>query len=203
MRSRKPDLPCLIFMMLVLALPGCAHRQPAMTQAIRAQPVPFTVVSTLDPLADVSSAASFGWAPGMREIRSDPHEDGSPDRETLENAIVNAMSKKGYEYKRRARQGDLQIGYVVVLDGAMSDKEINERYGIQPSLDLQAPDDVRYEKGTLVIDITDRDAGRSVWRGALQGFADARLSKKDRQERLNEMVMFMLARFPARSGRAH
>jgi hypothetical protein len=139
----------------------------------------------------------------LREIRSDPHEDGSPDRETLENAIVNAMSKKGYEYKRRARQGDLQIGYVVVLDGAMSDKEINERYGIQPSLDLQAPDDVRYEKGTLVIDITDRDAGRSVWRGALQGFADARLSKKDRQERLNEMVMFMLARFPARSGRAH
>jgi hypothetical protein len=42
--------------------------------------------------------------------------------------------------------------------------------------------------------------GRTAWRGALQGFADLRISKEDRQERFNDMVMFMLARFPARAG---
>ena len=109
------------------------------------------------------------------------------------------MTSKGYEYTWRSRQADLQVGYVVILDGALSDKELNSRYGIQPSLNLQAPDSVRYEKGTLVIDITDRKTGRSVWRGALQGFADLHLSKEDRQDRLNDMVRFMLARFPARA----
>jgi hypothetical protein len=42
--------------------------------------------------------------------------------------------------------------------------------------------------------------GRTAWRGALQGFADLRISKEDRQERFDDMVMFMLARFPARAG---
>jgi uncharacterized protein DUF4136 len=202
MSNCKPGLSFLPFLMIVL-FAGCAQRQPAMTQAIRARPMPFTVVSTMDPLADVSSAASFGWAPGMSEVYSNPHEGDMPDKETLENAITNALQKKGYEYTWRARQGDLQVAYLVVLDGALSDKEINDRYGIQPSLTLQAPDNIRYEKGTLVIDITNRKTGRSVWRGALQGFADLHLTKEDRQERLNDMVLFMLARFPARTGVTH
>jgi hypothetical protein len=201
MNKRKPVLPFLPFLMLmVVLLAGCAGQPSATPGAISGQPMPFTVVSTMDSRADVSSAASFGWAPRMREIDSDPHDSGDlPDKEALEKAITNALTKKGYEYNWRARQADLQVGYVVVLNGALSDKEINSRYGIQPSLDLQAPDSVRYEKGTLVIDITDRKTGRSVWRGALQGFADLHLSKEDRQDRLNDMVMFMLARFPAKT----
>jgi Domain of unknown function (DUF4136) len=199
MYQRKPDL-FFLSVMIIMLLAGCAQQKPAMTGAMRARPMPFTVVSTMDTQADVTSAASFGWNPRMREILTDPHEGDIPDREALEKAITNAMTSKGYEYTWRARQGDLQVGYVVILDGALSDKELNSRYGIQPSLNLQAPDSLRYEKGTLVIDITDRKSGRSVWRGALQGFADLHLSKEDRQERLNDMVMFMLGRFPARTG---
>lgn len=193
--------PVLFFLpiMVILLLAGCARQPPVMTGATHARPMPFTVVSTLDSTADVSSAASFGWAPRMREILSDPHKGDMPEKEAIEKAITSALTSKGYEYTWRSRQADLQVGYVVILDGALSDKELNSRYGIQPSLNLQAPDNVRYEKGTLVIDITDRKTGRSVWRGALQGFADLHLSKEDRQDRLNDMVRFMLARFPARA----
>jgi Domain of unknown function (DUF4136) len=200
MNQCRPYPPFLALLVIVLLVPGCSQQQSAMGRAVRVRPMPFTAVSTMDSLVDVSSAVSFTWAPRMQEIHSDPHEAEITDKETLENAISNALQKKGYAYTWRAGLADLRVGYLVVMNGALSGKEINDRYGIQPGLNLQAPDTVRYEKGTLVIDIIDVKTGRTAWRGALQGFADLEISREDRQERLNDMVMFMLTRFPARAG---
>jgi hypothetical protein len=203
MNQRRQYSSILVFMTLVLLLPGCSQQQSSMNRAIHARPIPFTAVSTLDPMADVSSAVSYTWASRMQEIHADPHDGEVPDEETLENAISNALQKKGYEYTWRAGLADLRVGYLVVMNGALSGKEINDRFGILPGLNLQAPDNVRYEKGTLVIDIIDVKTGRTAFRGALQGFADLEISKEERQGRLDDMVMFMLARFPARAGVAH
>ena len=203
MNQRKQYLSFMTLLALVLLLPACSQQQPDMNRAVSVRPIPFTAVSTMDPMVDLSSATSFTWASRMQEIHGNPHDDEAPDKERMKNAISNALRNKGYEYTWRAGLADLQVGYIVVMNGALSGKEINDRYGIQPGLNLQAPDTVRYEKGTLVIDIIDKKTGRTAWRGALQGFADLEISKEDRQERLNDMVMFMLARFPARSGAAH
>jgi hypothetical protein len=200
MNQRSQYLPCLVILALMLLISGCSQQKPAVNRDIRVRAMPFTAVSTMDPMADVSSAASFTWASRMREIHSNPHEAEVFDQESLENAISNALQKKGYKYTWRAGLADLRVGYLVVMNGVMTGKEINDRFGIQPGLNLQAPDTVRYEKGTLVIDIVDIKTGRTAWRGALQGFADLRISKEDRQERFDDMVMFMLARFPARTG---
>jgi hypothetical protein len=203
MSQRKQYSPFIAFMALVLLLPGCSQQQSSMSRAIHARPMPFTAVSTMDPMTDVSSAVSFTWASRMQEIHGDPHDAEVPDKEALENAISNALQKKGYEYTWRAGLADLRVGYLVVMNGALSGKEINDRFGIQPGLNLQAPDTVRYEKGTLVIDIIDVKTGRTAFRGALQGFADLAISREDRQSRLDDMVMFMLTRFPARVGVTH
>jgi Domain of unknown function (DUF4136) len=203
MNQCRQHLSFLAFLAFVLLLSGCSQQKPAMSRAIHVRPMPFTAVSTMDPMADLSSAVSFSWAPRMKEIHGDPHEAEVLDKETLENAISNALQKKGYEYTWRAGLADLRVGYLVVMNGVLSGKEINDRFGIQPGLNLQAPDTVRYEKGTLVIDIIDMKTGRTAWRGALQGFADLEISKEDRQERFDDMVMFMLARFPARAGYSH
>jgi hypothetical protein len=200
MNHRRQYLPFLAFLAIVLLLSGCSQQKPGASRTTRVRPMPFTAVSTIDPMADVSSAVSFTWAPRMQEIHSDPHEAEVLDKETLQKAISKALQQKGYEYTWRAGMADLRVGYLVVMNGALSGKEINERFGIQPGMNLQAPDTVRYEKGTLVIDIIDMKTGRTAWRGALQGFADLRISKEDRQQRLDDMVMFMLARFPARAG---
>jgi len=188
---------------LVSLLPGCARTPVAGDGTVHVRPMPFAAVSIVDPLADVSSATRFTWAPRMQEIRGDPNESELPDREALENAISGALREKGYEYTWKAGLADLKVGYLVVMNGAMSGEEISDRFGIQPGLNLQAPDDVRYEKGTLVVDIIDVKTGRTVWRGALQGFADLAVPRDDRQGRLNDMVTFMLARFPVRTGVAH
>ena len=200
MNQRKYCLSLLAFLVIVSLLPGCSQPQPVMDRTVRVKPMPFTAVSTMDSTADVSSAVTFTWAPRMQEIHGDAHVDEVADKEMLENAIGNALRKKGYEYTWRAGLADLRVGYLVVMNGVLSNKEINDRYGVQPGLNLQAPDTVRYEKGTLVIDIIDVKTGRTAWRGALQGFADLEITKEVRQERLNDMVVFMLTRFPARAG---
>ena len=200
MYQRSQYRTCLALLALMLLISGCSQQKPAVNRDIRVRAMPFTAVSTMDPMADVSSAVSFTWSPRMREIHSNPHEAEVLDQESLEKAISNALQKKGYEYTWRAGLADLRVGYLVVMNGVLTGKEINDRFGIQPGLNLQAPDTVRYEKGTLVIDILDMKTGRTAWRGALQGFADLRISKEDRQERFDDMVMFMLARFPARAG---
>jgi hypothetical protein len=202
MNQRRQHGILIVLLAIVPLLPGCAEAPSAAAGAVRLQPIPFTAVSTMDPLADVSSAVSFTWAPRMQEIDRDPYETGIPDREALESAITAALEKKGYEYTWRS-SADLKVGYLVVTNDALSSEQISKRFGVQPGLNLQAPDDVRYEKGTLVVDIIDVKTGGTVWRGALQGFADLEISKEDRQERLDDMVMFMLARFPARAGLSH
>jgi hypothetical protein len=200
MNQRGQHAVLMAFLAIVSVLPGCAEAPSATAGAVHVMPMPFTAVSTMDPLADVSSAVRFTWAPRMREIRGDPNDAEIPDQEALETALSSALQKKGYEYTWRAGLADLKVGYLVVMNGALSGKQVSERFGIQPGLQLQAPDGLRYEKGTLVVDIIDVKTGRTVWRGTLQGFADLELPKEDRQERLNDWVAFMLARFPARAG---
>jgi len=200
MNQRSQYRTCLALLALVLLLSGCTQQKPVVNREPRVRAMPFTAVSTMDPMADLSSAVSFTWSSRMREIHSNPHEAEVFDQESLEKAISNALQKKGYEYTWRAGLADLRVGYLVVMNGVLTGKEINDRFGIQPGLNLQAPDTVRYEKGTLVIDIVDMKTGRTAWRSALQGFADLRISREDRQERFDDMVMFMLARFPARAG---
>ena len=203
MNQRSQYRTCLALLALVLLLSGCTQQKPVVNRDPRVRAMPFTAVSTMDPMADVSSAVSFTWASRMREIHSNPHEAEVLDQESLENVISNALQKKGYEYTWRAGLADLRVGYLVVMNGVLTGKEINDRFGIQPGLNLQAPDTVRYEKGTLVIDIIDVKTGHAAFRGALQGFADLGISREDRQDRLDDMVMFMLARFPARAGVTH
>ena len=198
-----PHQGLIVLLAIVSLLPGCAGTGSAGGGTVRVAPMPFTAVSTMDPLADVSSAVRFTWAPRMQEIHGDPNETELPDRQALENAISGALQKKGYEYTWRAGLADLKVGYLVVMNSALSGEEISDRFGIRPGLNLQSPDDVRYEKGTLVVDIIDVKTGRTAWRGALQGFADLEIPMQDRQERLNDMVAFMLARFPARAGVSH
>jgi hypothetical protein len=201
--KRRQHGVLVVLLALGSVLPGCVQMPPAGGAAMRVKPMPFTAVSTMDPLADVSSAASFTWAPRMQEIYSDAREGQAPDQQVLEQAISGALQNKGYEYTWKAGAADLKVGYLVVMNGALSGEQIRARFGIEPGLNLPTPDDTRYEKGTLVVDIIDAKTGRTVWRGALQGFADLEIPKEDRQERLNAMVTFMLARFPARTGISH
>ena len=69
---------------------------------------------------------------------------------------------------------------------------------MQPGLNLNSPDPARYQKGTLVIEVTEKSTGRTAWRSALQGFAVRELGDTERRQRIGLMVDRMLAGMPGK-----
>ena len=54
----------------------------------------------------------------------------------------------------------------------------------------------QYTEGTLILDLIEAKSKQLVWRGMAQGTIDENASPEQRERRLNEAVMRMLANFP-------
>lgn len=185
---------------LVALLSACAADAPKKAEApARLQPTPFSVVSTGDSRVNFTQASSWAWLPEMQLVSDDPRFRDSNVDSLLEAAISTVMQEKGYAKSSVPGSGDLLVGYLVTLNGPDTQKQIGESYGVQPSLNMSSPDTSRYEKGTLVIDVIDRDTGWTAWRSALQGFASFELSESERAARIKSMVTRMLGGLPRQS----
>ena len=73
------------------------------------------------------------------------------------------------------------------------------RSGVIPSLNFSTPDPEKYEKGTIVIEVTQSANGIVAWRSALQGFSIIDLEDADRRKRLDGMVARMLSGLAAKN----
>mgnify|MGYP001555368684 CR=1 FL=1 len=87
------------------------------------------------------------------------------------------------------------------LDDAELNSDAARRSGVIPSLNFSTPDPEKFEKGTIVIEVTQAATRVVVWRSALQGFSIIDLDDADRRKRLDGMVQRMLSGLPARSNR--
>jgi hypothetical protein len=183
----------------MLALCGCSM-QPTPPAHGRIPSLPFSVVATGDPAVDLEDASTFAWAQALQQNGEDkPGESVSMDT-LLQAAISNSLQEKGYRYSDVPGEGDLIIGYHVLNDAVPADRETIDTDGVQlqPSLNLNSPDPSRYEKGTLVIEVTEKSTGLTAWRSALQGFAVRDLGVTERRQRIGLMVERMLAGMPAK-----
>jgi hypothetical protein len=183
----------------MLALCGCSM-QPTPPAHGRIPSLPFSVVATGDPAVDLEDASTFAWAQALQQNGEDkPGESVSMDT-LLQAAISNSLQEKGYRYSDVPGEGDLIIGYHVLHDDVPADRETIDTDGVQlqPSLNLNSPDPSRYEKGTLVIEVTEKSTGLTAWRSALQGFAVRDLGVTERRQRIGLMVERMLAGMPAK-----
>jgi hypothetical protein len=180
----------------MLALCGCSM-QPTPPSHGSIPSLPFSVVATGDPAVDWEDASTFAWAQGLQQNGEDkPGENVSMDT-LLQAVISNTLQVKGYRYSDVPGEGDLIVGYRVVHDDVPADRETIDTE-LQPSLNLNSPDPSRYEKGTLVIEVTEKSTGLTAWRSALQGFAVRDLGVTERRQRIGLMVERMLAGMPAK-----
>ena len=69
-------------------------------------------------------------------------------------------------------------------------------FGINPGLPSQSPSGQSYDKGTLIIDVSDKTTRRSLWRSAMQGYVTLDISEKERRERIRLLVEKMFRSFP-------
>jgi hypothetical protein len=184
--------------MLTLVMIGCAQQQTSSGQAAKVQATPFSVVATGDSNFNASQAQTFSWSSSMQEVAGVPRLNDVPLRDMLKDSISHNLNAKGYRYQGEQGPGDLVVGYSVSLDDSEMTSDAARRSGVIPSLNFSTPDPEKYEKGTIVIEVTQSANGIVAWRSALQGFSIIDLDDADRRKRLDGMVARMLSGLPAK-----
>lgn len=200
MKQRRHARLAMLLAAGLLAGAGCSQQQSIRQGPAGRQALPFSVVSSGDSRTDIRSAKTFAWAVSQPLQQAAPRSTpgGAQLDALLQEAIVRTLQGKGYRHVASPSEGDLLVSYRVAMDDAGAGRGLGKAYGVEPSLNIDSPDPDRYEKGTLVIEVTDRPSGFTAWRSALQGFTDTGLGEAERRQRIELMVERMLAGIPAK-----
>lgn len=148
---------------------------------------------------DYQSGTRFGGYESYAWVDSAPADDAERpawDSEILgqrvENAVDEVMTARGWR-REPASQADLHISYATRNEKELSGSSVGIGYGtgnvfIGQSLGLHT-----YERGTLIIDIRERESGRLLWRGWTSTTVG---SAPLHPQEVKEMVQAILAEFP-------
>ena len=166
-----------------------------LSNGLLSQEIPTAVVSVSNPDIKILSSKKFTWSPKSTYVYEDARFKGFPIKETFEKDIYEKLSKNGFTYVTSADEAGILVGYVLALESALSDMDIDNLYGINPHFVPDNADTDKYEKGTVIIDIIEARTNRMVWRGALQGMANFDVSDKERKERIKTVVDRLLNEF--------
>lgn len=176
----------LIFFLLC-SLTACTSSSPA-------PPVGGTFSSVQAPGLAFPSGTAFSWAPSTSLLGKEPRLDGEALDALLRESIEAALTARDYRIVDGAAQ--YSVGFVAALEGALSDADIDKHFGINPGLPSTGQQGPAYEKGTIIIDVADTDAHKSLWRSAMQGYVNLDLPAGERNERIKRVVNMMFSSFP-------
>jgi hypothetical protein len=109
------------------------------------------------------------------------------------NAIINDLSEHNFTNNPNSSSADFHVGFGIALANDLSDKTINEKFGVTPGL----PESNGLEKGSFLIYIQDSKTGKTVWRGAAQGFVHEELNEEQRKQRASDIVANVMKQFYA------
>lgn len=106
-------------------------------------------------------------------------------------AIVNNLTTNGYINVQAMQKPAFYVGFGIALSDDLSDEKISDKFGVTPGL----PEKSDLNKGSFLIYIEDAVTGQRVWRGIAQGFANAKLTTEQRQERATTIVANVMTQF--------
>ena len=160
------------------------------------------VTSDYDSNFDYTKLGTYQWLPGKATIpgRDERYSDLLDSR--LRGAIDRELAGKGY--RMATAKPDFLVTYHVALEDKIDVRVINSYYGgygyrgYYGTAGWSTPraETYQYRLGTLIVDVIDAASSRLVWRGTVEGEADVYKDPKKREERLNEAVHKVLAKFP-------
>jgi hypothetical protein len=169
--------------LLSLAATGCAHAM--------------TVGSYVDRHLDVARYARYDWGPADRMPAGDPRLDRNPFfNDRVQGAIERQLAAKGLILVADASERpDLIIHYHASITERIEVNRVEQTYG--PSPEHGRAEIVRFEAGTLIVDMIDAATGRLIWRGWAQRAVADLLNDPDRMSAaIDEAVERMMKRFP-------
>jgi hypothetical protein len=139
---------------------------------------------------------TFDWAPADRMATGDPRLDNNEFFQAqVQQAIQRELAARGID-RREVASPDLVVHYHASITQEVDANGADEKYGYcedcRPSV---------FEAGTLTIDFVDARTNRLVWRGWAEGSLDGAINnQKALEQRVNDAVAEIIARFPATRG---
>jgi hypothetical protein len=129
-----------------------------------------------------SKYKTFDWGTADALPAGDPRLDKDPYfQDRVAGAIEKAMAARGFEMSPKSERPDLLIHYHASIAERLDDEQI------------------RYEAGTLVVDVVDAATNVLIWRGWAQGSVEGVLGNRERmRRRIDEGVARMFQALPER-----
>jgi len=172
---------------MTCCLVACAH------PAHKNSPVDSAIATVMSSDLSFPAGTYFSWSPGTSQFFDDPRLDNADIHELLRGSIEDELTSRGYLV---SGESGYRISYVAALEKALSDDEINKYFGVDPGLPAQSVPERSYEKGTVIIDVSDPTTNKSLWRSAMQGYVELKLSRSARKDRVRSTVSSMFMSFP-------
>jgi hypothetical protein len=164
-----------------------------------------------DPKADFTAIRTYGWlppAPAIRNVAPDSVSNPTLSQAALGPAIVAAVDRelvaRGLTKVDHA-DADVHVAYFAALTVGFHQTYVGEYYGyvtgwaspIAPGLAPSTSTTV-YEKGTLLIDVVNRERTRALWRGTVRTRVLQEHTLEKRIQRINDGAARLFRKFPIR-----
>ena len=145
---------------------------------------------------DFSTYRSFEWGPADALPTGDPRLDKDPYfKDHVQGAVERQLAARGIELSASGAP-DLLIHYHANIRERLDIDRIDRAHGYCYSENCP-PATIRYEAGTLVLDVIDAHTNRLIWRGWAQHSVEDMLHDPDRMAAtINLAVTRMLKRLP-------
>jgi Domain of unknown function (DUF4136) len=156
-----------------------------------------TVSSHVERGLDLSRYRTFDWGPADALPTGDPRLDRNPFfKDHVQGAVEKGLFARGLRLPPTGSP-DLLIHYHAHISQRLDVNHVDRVYGYC-SQSVCPPDIVRYEAGTLVLDIVDAQTNRVIWRGWAQNSVGNMLENRDVMAKtIDQAVERMLLRLPS------
>ena len=152
-----------------------------MLSALTAGCAAMTVSSHIERSITFTDYATYDWGPRDALPTGDPRLDNNPlFRDYVEGAIEKMLAARGYE-RTAGVEADVLVHYHASVTDRVDLNSVDMSHGYCYA--NCEPRVIRYQQGTLVIDLVDRRTNKVVWRGWAQDTMDGVIDDQERLER--------------------
>jgi Domain of unknown function (DUF4136) len=150
----------------------------------------------LDRDRDFAAYNTYQWGPADALPTGDPRLDKDPFfQDHMQGAVEKQLAARGLQLAGSATP-DLLIHYHANISERIDVYGVDRAYGYCDSADCPSSI-IRYEAGTIVLDVIDARTNTLIWRGWAQTNLQDVLGNRARLERvIDEAAVRMLQRFP-------
>ena len=146
---------------------------------------------------DVSRYHSYDWGPADALPAGDPRLERDPFfQDHLRGEVEKAMTLRGFTWSAAGERPDLLVHYHANISDRLDVDRLDTQRGYCGDGGCDVPT-VKYEAGTLVIDVIDARTHRLIWRGWAQSAVKDMLENQDTMaRRITEAITRMFEEFP-------